>query len=91
MEFYKNCFFCSLSIELLENIGFFCEFFKSSDPGVHRKKVKKKNNARRTPEDCVMAPIFENTDSLTGGLLRVNDDNRVNQDDDRYILQILCL
>ncbi|XDC80853.1 hypothetical protein R6Z07F_012026 [Ovis aries] len=59
------------------------EDLDSSDPGVHRKKVKKKNNARRTPEDCVMAPIFENTDSLTGGLLRVNDDNRVNQDDDR--------
>ena len=58
---------------------------------MHRKKVKKKNNAKRTPEDCVIAPIFENTDSLTGGLLHVNDDNRVNQDDDRYILQILCL
>ena len=24
-------------------------------------------------------------------LLHVNDDNRVNQDNDRYILQILCL
>ena len=58
---------------------------------VHKKEVKKKNNAKRTPEDCVIAPIFENTDSLTGGLLHVNDDNRVNQDNDRYILQILCL
>ena len=58
---------------------------------MHRKEVKKKNNAKRTPEGCVIAPIFEKPDSLTGGLLHVNDENKVNQDDDRYILQILCL
>ncbi|XP_027416040.1 ankyrin repeat domain-containing protein 26-like isoform X5 [Bos indicus x Bos taurus] len=55
----------------------------SSYPGVHRKEVKKKNNAKRTPEGCVIAPIFEKPDSLTGGLLHVNDENKVNQDDDR--------
>ena len=61
---------------------------------MHKKEVKKKNNAKRTPEECVIAPVFEKTDSLTGDLLHVNDDSilrEVHQDDDRYILQILCL
>ena len=47
-----------------------------------------------TPDKCVMAPIFEKTDSLTGGLLHVNDDSilrEMDQGDDRYILQIPCL
>ena len=42
----------------------------------------------------MIAPIFEKTDSLTGGLLHVNDDGilrEVDQGDDRYILQIPCL
>ncbi|XP_061291785.1 ankyrin repeat domain-containing protein 26 isoform X3 [Bos javanicus] len=58
----------------------------SSDPDVHRKEVKKKDNSKWTPEGCVTAPIFEKTDSLTGGLLHVNDDSilsEVDQDDDR--------
>ncbi|XDA82217.1 hypothetical protein R6Z07F_012138 [Ovis aries] len=58
----------------------------SSNPGVHKKEVKKKNNDKRTPEECVIAPVFEKTDSLTGGLLHVNDDSilrEVDQDDDR--------
>ncbi|MXQ94228.1 hypothetical protein E5288_WYG004021 [Bos mutus] len=57
-----------------------------SNPGVHRKKVKKKNNDKRTPEECMIAPVFEKTESLTGGLLHVNDDSilrEVDQDDDR--------
>ncbi|XDB61694.1 hypothetical protein AB1E18_015052 [Capra hircus] len=57
-----------------------------SDPGVHRKEVKKKDTSKWTPEECVIAPIFEKTDSLTGGLLHVNDDSilsEVDQDDDR--------
>ncbi|XP_060252824.1 ankyrin repeat domain-containing protein 26-like [Ovis aries] len=57
-----------------------------SNPGVHKKEVKKKNNDKRTPEECVIAPVFEKTDSLTGGLLHVNDDSilrEVDQDDDR--------
>ncbi|NP_001107239.2 ankyrin repeat domain-containing protein 26 [Bos taurus] len=57
-----------------------------SDPDVHRKEVKKKDNSKWTPEGCVTAPIFEKTDSLTGGLLHVNDDSilsEVDQDDDR--------
>ncbi|XDB59472.1 hypothetical protein ABFV05_013088 [Capra hircus] len=56
------------------------------NPGVHRKEVKKKDNSKWTPEECVIAPIFEKTDSLTGGLLHVNDDSilsEVDQDDDR--------
>jgi len=56
---------------------------------VHRKEVKKKNDDKWTPEECVTAPIFEKTDSLTGGLLHVNDDSilrEVDQGDDRYIL-----
>ncbi|CAI9155906.1 unnamed protein product [Rangifer tarandus platyrhynchus] len=59
----------------------------SSDPGVHRKDVKKKNNGKWTPGGCVIAPIFEKTDSLTGGLLHVNDDSilkEVAQSDDRF-------
>ncbi|KAM7237110.1 hypothetical protein CapIbe_011354 [Capra ibex] len=58
----------------------------SSNPGVHKKEVKKKNNDKRTPEECVIAPVFEKTDSLTGDLLHVNDDSilrEVHQDDDR--------
>ena len=61
---------------------------------MHRKKVRQKNNDRRTPEERVTASVFDKTDSLTGGLLHVNDDSilrHVDQDDDRYILQILCL
>ena len=40
----------------------------------------------RPPEERVTAPILEKTSSLTGGLLRVNDDgilSEVDQDDDR--------
>ncbi|XP_070658046.1 ankyrin repeat domain-containing protein 26-like isoform X2 [Bos indicus] len=58
----------------------------SSDPGLHRKEVKKKNDDKWTPEEHVIAPIFEKTDSLTGGLLHVNDDGilrEVDQGDDR--------
>ncbi|XP_070328092.1 LOW QUALITY PROTEIN: ankyrin repeat domain-containing protein 26 [Odocoileus virginianus] len=58
----------------------------SSDPGVPRKEIEKKNCGKWTPEECVIAPIFEKTDSLTGGLLHVNDDSilsEVDQDDDR--------
>ena len=61
---------------------------------MHRKDVKKKNNGKWTPGGCVIAPIFEKTDSLTGGLLHMNDDSilrEVAQSDDRYLLQIPCL
>ncbi|KAI4537975.1 hypothetical protein MG293_011378 [Ovis ammon polii] len=57
-----------------------------SNPGMHRKEIKKKDTSKWTPEECVIAPIFEKTDSLTGGLLHVNDDSvlsEVDQDDDR--------
>uniref|UniRef100_A0A4W2FYD7 Ankyrin repeat domain-containing protein 26-like n=1 Tax=Bos indicus x Bos taurus TaxID=30522 RepID=A0A4W2FYD7_BOBOX len=65
-------------------------FYKcvSYDPDVHRKEVKKKDNRKWTPEGCVTAPIFEKTDSLTGGLLHVNDDSilsEVDQDDDSLL------
>ncbi|XP_045018511.1 ankyrin repeat domain-containing protein 26 [Bubalus bubalis] len=58
----------------------------SSDPGVHRKGVKKKHADKRTPEGRVIAPIFEKTNSLTGGLLHVNGDSilrEVDQGDGR--------
>ena len=42
---------------------------------MHRKEVKKKNDDKWTPEEHVIAPIFGKTDSLTGGLLHVNDDS----------------
>ena len=61
---------------------------------MHRKAVKKKNNDKWTLDERVVAPIFEKTDSLTGGLLHLNDDSilrEVDQVDDRYILQIPCL
>ena len=61
---------------------------------MHRKEVKKKNDDKWTPEEDVIAPIFEKTDSLTGALLHVNDDSilrEMDQGDDRYILQIPCL
>ena len=39
-----------------------------------------------TLEECVIAPVFEKTDSLTGDQLHVNDDSilsEVGQDDGR--------
>ena len=61
---------------------------------MHRKEVKKKNDNKWTLDERVIALIFVKTDSLTGGLLHVNDDSilrEVDQGDDRYILQIPCL
>ncbi|XP_065776979.1 ankyrin repeat domain-containing protein 26-like isoform X1 [Muntiacus reevesi] len=56
------------------------------EPGVPRKEIEKKNNDKWTPEECVIAPVFEKTNSLTEGLLHVNDDSilrKVDQDDSR--------
>ena len=53
---------------------------------MYRKEVKKKDNSKWTPEEGVIATIFEKTNSLTGGLLHVNNDgilSEVDQDDDR--------
>ena len=61
---------------------------------MHRKGVKKKNDDKWAPGGRVMAPIFEKTNALTGGLLHANGDGilrEVDQGDDRYILQIACL
>ena len=61
---------------------------------MHRKEVKKKNDNKWTLDERVIALIFVKTDSLTGGLLHVNDGGilrEVDQGDDRYILQIPCL
>nr|CAI9713545.1 unnamed protein product [Rangifer tarandus platyrhynchus] len=57
-----------------------------SEPGVPRKEIEKKNNDKWTPEECVIAPVFEKIHSLTDGLLQVNDDSilrKVDQDDSR--------
>ncbi|XP_055281967.1 ankyrin repeat domain-containing protein 26-like [Moschus berezovskii] len=57
-----------------------------SDPGVPRKEIEEKNNGKWTQEECVIAPIFGKTDSLTGGLLHVNDDSisrKVDREDGR--------
>ena len=51
-----------------------------------RKETEKKNNGKWTQDERVIAPILEKTDSLTGGLLHVNDDSilrKVDQDDGR--------
>ncbi|XP_055281962.1 ankyrin repeat domain-containing protein 26-like [Moschus berezovskii] len=53
----------------------------SSDPGVPRKEIEKKNNGNWTQEECVIAPIFGKTDSLPGGLLHVNDDSILRKED----------
>ncbi|XDA82074.1 hypothetical protein R6Z07M_011958 [Ovis aries] len=58
----------------------------SSDRGVPRKETEKKNNGKWTQDKRVIAPILKKTDSLTGGLLHVNDDSilrKVDQDDGR--------
>ncbi|XP_040103265.1 ankyrin repeat domain-containing protein 26-like [Oryx dammah] len=58
----------------------------SSDRGVPRKEIEKKNNDKWTQEERVIAPIFEKTVSLTGGLLHVNGDSilrKADQDDGR--------
>ncbi|XP_043740877.1 putative ankyrin repeat domain-containing protein 20A3 isoform X1 [Cervus elaphus] len=58
----------------------------SSEPGMPRKEIERKNNDKWTPEECVIAPVFEKTNSLTDGLLHVNDDSilrKVDQDDSR--------
>ncbi|XP_043783877.1 ankyrin repeat domain-containing protein 26-like [Cervus elaphus] len=57
-----------------------------SNPGKPRKEIEKKNNDKWTPEECVIAPVFEKTNSLADGLLHVNDDSilrKVDQDDSR--------
>uniref|UniRef100_A0AC11DS26 Uncharacterized protein n=1 Tax=Ovis aries TaxID=9940 RepID=A0AC11DS26_SHEEP len=57
-----------------------------SDRGVPRKETEKKNNGKWTQDERVIAPILKKTDSLTGGLLHVNDDSilrKVDQDDGR--------
>ncbi|XP_043739695.1 ankyrin repeat domain-containing protein 26-like isoform X3 [Cervus elaphus] len=57
-----------------------------SEPGMPRKEIERKNNDKWTPEECVIAPVFEKTNSLTDGLLHVNDDSilrKVDQDDSR--------
>ena len=56
--------------------------------------MKKKNDEKWALEGRVMAPIFEKTNALTGGLLHANGDGilrEVDQGDDRYILQNPCL
>ena len=89
MEFYKNCFFYSLSVKLLENIGFFGGFFKVGILACTGRKQRNRTmtNVRlSTLEECVIAPVFEKTDSLTGDQLHVNDDSilsEVGQDDGR--------
>ncbi|XP_057588804.1 ankyrin repeat domain-containing protein 26 isoform X9 [Hippopotamus amphibius kiboko] len=58
----------------------------SSGPGVHMKEVKKNESGKWTSKECVITPVFERADSLTGGLLQVNDDSslsEVDQDDAR--------
>ncbi|CAI9150352.1 unnamed protein product [Rangifer tarandus platyrhynchus] len=57
-----------------------------SDPGMPRKEIEKKKNDKWTPEECVIVPVFEKTNSLTDGLLHVKDDSilrKVYQDDSR--------
>ncbi|XP_043740899.1 ankyrin repeat domain-containing protein 26-like isoform X1 [Cervus elaphus] len=58
----------------------------SSEPGMPRKEIERKNNDKWTPEECVIAPVFEKTNSLTDGLLHVTNDSilrKVDQDDSR--------
>nr|XP_020726238.1 coiled-coil domain-containing protein 144A-like [Odocoileus virginianus texanus] len=58
----------------------------SSDPGMPRKEIEKKKNDKWTPEECVIVPVFEKTNSVTDGLLHVKDDSilrKVDQDDSR--------
>ncbi|XP_059952833.1 ankyrin repeat domain-containing protein 26-like isoform X4 [Mesoplodon densirostris] len=58
----------------------------SSGPGVHMKEVKKNENEKWTSKECVITPMFEKADSLSGGLLHMKDDSSssgVDQDDGR--------
>ncbi|KAI4543957.1 hypothetical protein MG293_006751 [Ovis ammon polii] len=82
----SNQEFAAMENEAKQKIKCKSNYDSHGDPGMHRKEVKKKDNSKWTPEECVIAPIFEKTDSLTGGLLHVNDDSilsEVDQDDDR--------
>ncbi|XP_059953611.1 ankyrin repeat domain-containing protein 26 isoform X7 [Mesoplodon densirostris] len=58
----------------------------SSGPGVHMKEVKKNEHETWTSKECVITPMFEKADSLSGGLLHMKDDSSlsgVDQDDGR--------
>ncbi|XP_060981982.1 ankyrin repeat domain-containing protein 26-like [Dama dama] len=62
-----------------------------SEPGVPRKEIERKNNDKWTPEECVIAPVFEKTNSLTDGLLHLTNDSilrKVDQDDSRTAREI---
>ena len=64
----------------------FLWIFSSSEPVVPRKEIEKKSNDEWTPEEGVISPVFEKTNSLTDGLLHVSDDSilrKVDQDDSR--------
>ncbi|XP_059953606.1 ankyrin repeat domain-containing protein 26 isoform X3 [Mesoplodon densirostris] len=57
-----------------------------SGPGVHMKEVKKNEHETWTSKECVITPMFEKADSLSGGLLHMKDDSSlsgVDQDDGR--------
>lgn len=71
--------FYSLSVELLENIVFIVDFFLNTSPGMHVKEVWINESEKWTSKEPMITPIFEKTNSLTGGLLHVNDDSNLSE------------
>lgn len=67
-----------MSGDLLENIGFIMDFF-NSHPGMHVKEVWINESEKWTSKEPMITPIFEKTNSLTGGLLHVNDDSNLSE------------
>lgn len=66
--------------------GYFNWIFKSSDPGLHMKEVRKDENEKWTSKVSVITPGLEKADSLTSCPLQVNDEStsgEMDQDEGR--------
>uniref|UniRef100_A0A8C3VRQ4 Ankyrin repeat domain-containing protein 26 n=1 Tax=Catagonus wagneri TaxID=51154 RepID=A0A8C3VRQ4_9CETA len=57
------------------------DVFDSSSPGVYMKEVKTNENEKWASKKLEITPVFENADSLIGGLLHMNDDSSLSEID----------
>ncbi|XP_047721169.1 ankyrin repeat domain-containing protein 26 isoform X6 [Prionailurus viverrinus] len=53
----------------------------SSEPGLHMKKLKKGEDEEGTSEESVITPVLKKADSLTGGLLQMNEGSSLSEKD----------
>ncbi|XP_045322280.1 ankyrin repeat domain-containing protein 26 isoform X1 [Leopardus geoffroyi] len=53
----------------------------SSEPGLHMKKLKKGEDEEGTSEESVITPVLKKANSLTGGLLQMNEGSSLSEKD----------